>query len=429
MASVHQRYRILDKIDAGGMAEIYRGMAVAIEGFEKPVAIKRILPSLTADRKFVGMFLDEARLSMQLTHANIVQIFDIGKADDTFFIVMELVEGSNLRRLMSRASDQGIEFPVPLACYLAMEIAKALAYAHERKDSAGEPLGIVHRDVSPPNVLLSRQGEVKLTDFGLAKANTQAERTEAGVIKGKYAYLSPEVVEGKEVDPRADIYSCGIILWEMLCDRKLFAGKTDMDTIELVRKGDVDAPSTHRSDVDPALDKIILRALAKQPRRRYQTARQFEQALAGYLFNHGKRVTASDVAAFLAEVTGRTADDAVGLDVSEAIRAELEALQRAGRIDLARGQAPLRADALRSSAHGRLPVGPMLCRLPELPLDELGGTEGGLQTLAERLEGQPADAEQATDGAGPSRAVRLIVGILSAAAVGAVVAWQLGLIP
>ena len=146
MASVHQRYRIIEKIDAGGMAEIYRGEAVSIEGFARQVAIKRILPSMCTDKKFVAMFLDEARLSMQLTHANIVQIFDIGKADDTYFVVMELIDGANLRRLMQRAINRNVDFPIPLACYTIMETAKALTYAHERTDTDGESLGIVHRE-------------------------------------------------------------------------------------------------------------------------------------------------------------------------------------------------------------------------------------------------------------------------------------------
>ena len=154
------------------MAEIYRGEAVSIEGFARQVAIKRILPSMCADPKFVAMFLDEARLSMQLTHANIVQIFDIGKADDTYFVVMELIDGINLRRLMQRAIDRDEQLPIALACYITMEVAQALSYAHERRDGEGQSLGIVHRDVSPPNVLLSNRGEIKLTDFGLAKAAT-----------------------------------------------------------------------------------------------------------------------------------------------------------------------------------------------------------------------------------------------------------------
>ena len=243
------RYRITEKLDAGGMAEIYRAVSISIEGFEKPVAIKRILPSKTQDPQFVTMFLDEARLTMQLNHANIVQIYDIGQADGAYFLAMEMIDGWNLRRVMQMALDQNKPFPVALACYVAMELSKALAYAHEKTGPDGHSLGIVHRDVSPPNLLLSREGEVKLTDFGLARASSNAQESDHGVVKGKYAYLCPEAVEGKVVDPRADVFSSGIILWEMLCGRRLFGGSSDGETIELVRKCEVPSAAKLRAEV------------------------------------------------------------------------------------------------------------------------------------------------------------------------------------
>ena len=324
MASVHQRYRILSKLDAGGMAEIYRGVAISIEGFEKPVAIKRILPSLCQNQKFVTMFLDEARLSMQLNHANIVQIFDLGQVGDTYFVAMEMVEGANLRRVMQRSVDLGLHIPVPIGCFLIMETAKALAYAHEKTGPNDQPLGIVHRDVSPPNVLLSRQGEVKLTDFGLARAATNAQVTDQGVVKGKYAYLSPEAADGKPVDPRADIYSCGIILWELLCGRRLFAGKSDPDTVELVRQGVIPKPSSVRPEVDEELERIVLRALAKNVKRRYQSARELEQDLAAYLFKNNLRVTGNDLAAFLRLTAGEGQLGESQVDIGALLRAEID---------------------------------------------------------------------------------------------------------
>ncbi len=384
MASVHQRYRILSKIDAGGMAEIYRGAAISIEGFEKPVAIKRILPSLCQNETFVTMFLDEARLTMQLNHANIVQIFDIGKVDDTYFLAMEMVEGANLRRVMQKALDQAKPFPVAIACFLAMEIAKALAYAHEKNGPDGQSLGIVHRDVSPPNVLLSKEGEVKLTDFGLARAASNAQVSDAGVVKGKFAYLCPEAVEGKVVDPRADVYSTGIILWELLCGRRLYAGKSDVETIELVRKGDIPKPSTVRGPVDAELDRIVLRALAKNPKRRYQSAREFEQELAAFLFKHNLRVTNSDLAAFLRDL------DASGevqlLDVVGLLRAELEEQVHVGHLDPTLGQVPLKPSDLKAKSVSKIGVQGLLERLTEVPLDDLAD-QGIHVSLADRLEG------------------------------------------
>lgn len=387
MASVHQRYRILEKIDAGGMAEIYRAASTSIEGFERAVAIKRILPSLTQNQKFLGMFLDEARLSMQLTHANIVQILDIGKVEDTFFIAMELIDGWNLRRLMQRAVDILRPMPVPVACYIAMELAKALAYAHEKTDDKGQSLGIVHRDVSPPNVLISKQGEVKLTDFGLARAASNVEASDQDVVKGKFSYLSPEVVDGKPADPRADIYSLGIILWEMLCGRRLFAGKNDMETVEFVRKGEVPKVSSLRPDADDELDKLIFRVLAKNPKRRFQTARELEQELAGYLARHNHRATSSDCAAFLRDLMSQESDTEF-FDVLAVLRAEMEEQARVGNLDLTRGQAPLRPEDLRARSVSKVGMDSLLQRIAEMPIDELAA-EGNLM---QRLEGNTGPA-------------------------------------
>jgi serine/threonine-protein kinase len=403
MASVHQRYRILQKIDAGGMAEIYRGVIVSIEGFEKPVAIKRVLPSLSQNQKFVTMFLDEARLSMQLTHANIVQIFDIGKADDTYFIAMEMVDGSNLRRVMQRSLDRGQPFPVETACYLAMEIAKALAYAHEKTDANNTPLGIVHRDVSPPNVLISHNGEVKLTDFGLARAASNLAVTDAGVVKGKFSYLSPEVADSKPVDARADIYSVGIILWELLCGRRLFVGKNDLDTVELVRAGVVPKPSTLRPEIEGELDRIVMRSLAKNPKRRYQSARELEQELAAYLFKHNKRVTSADLASFVRGLVDEGQEVQL-VDVASVLRAEMYELARVGRLDLTVGQVPLRPDDLRARSESHLGAASLLNRLSDVPLDDIADSAAQGSSLAERLEGPHSAASGVRPTAAGSRA-------------------------
>ncbi len=385
MASVHQRYRIIEKIDAGGMAEIYKGVSVSMDGFEKAVAIKRILPSLTQDQKFVGMFLDEARLSMQLNHANVVQILDMGRVGETYFMAMELVDGANLRRVIQRAIDIGVTFPVSVACFVAMEIAKGLAYAHERTDAQGQSLGIVHRDVSPPNVLLSRQGEVKITDFGLAKAKSNVSVSDVDVVKGKFAYLSPEVVEGREPDGRSDIYAVGIILWEMLCGRKLFAGKHDSETIDLVRKGEIPKVAPTRNDVDEDLDKLLQRALAKNVKRRFQTCREMETEIASYLARKGLRATSADLAQFLRELLD-TEHETETFDVLTLLSHEMHELARLGNLDLTLGQVPLRPGDLRAKSVSRLQVGRMLDSLDEGVLDDLARDEGGQGGLADRLE-------------------------------------------
>ncbi len=434
MASVHQRYRIIQKIDVGGMAEIYRGVQVSLEGFEKEVAIKRILPSLTDDQKFVSMFLDEARLSMQLNHANIVQIFDIGSADDTYFIVMEFVDGLNLRRLMQRAVDQGVTIPVPLACYMIMEVAKALAYAHEKRDPQDQPLGLVHRDVSPPNVMVSHQGEVKLTDFGLAKATTQVERTDSGVVKGKFAYLSPEAVDGKDVDARADIFSCGTVLWEMLAGRSLFTGLNELDTIDRVHKASVPPVTSVRDDADTKLDKIMARVLARNPKRRYQTARALEQDLAGYLFDNGLRVTASDIAEFVRGLHEDRPTGVPGAHLGQLLQSEIDGLIRTGSLDSTLGQKPMRAADLRSPGASRFRLDPLMQQLASLSGEDLADSEGasGILALADRLEGAAPSADASASrgvarGGGGRRIVWLAAAVAAVAAL-TVAAWQAGLI-
>lgn len=297
-----QRYRIQEKINAGGMAEIYKAMAVTVDGFEKPVAIKRILPNLCNQPKFVNMFLDEARLSMHLNHANIVQVFDVGRAQGTYFIVMELVEGHNLRQIFQRLTEVGLRFPVPIALYVATEMLKGLAHAHDRRDSSGQLLGIVHRDVSPPNVLVSHAGEVKVADFGLAKATSQAELTDPGIVKGKFSYLSPEALDGRAVDHRADIFSAGVLLWELLANRRLFLGKNELETVELVQQGDVPNLALLNPDVPEELDRMVQRALHRDPRKRWHSAREMVDGLTDFLFSKGLKVSNYDLSEFLRAV-------------------------------------------------------------------------------------------------------------------------------
>ncbi len=419
MASVHQRYRIIEKIDAGGMAEIYRGAAVSMDGFEKSVAIKRILPSLTQDAKFVAMFLDEARLSMQLNHANVVQILDLGKVGETYFMSMELVDGANLRRLMQRSIDLVRPFPINVACFIAMEMAKGLAYAHEKTDAQGHSLGIVHRDVSPPNVLVSRQGEVKITDFGLAKAKSNVSVSDSDVVKGKFAYLSPEVVDGKEPDARADIYAVGIILWEMLCGRRLFVARTDMETVELVRKGEVAKAGTLREDVDEDLDKLLQRALAKNVKRRFQSCREVEQDLAGYLAKRGLRATAADLANFVREMLDETQQQEL-LDVGTLLRHEMDELALVGQLDLTVGQVPLKPADLKAKSSSQFGVGKLLDRLDGQALDELAdpGAAGGMADMLEPETAQHQAAASAAAAKGkPAWLVPVAVGALLLVAV------------
>jgi len=298
---MRDRYTITERLDQGGMAEVFRGVAESIQGFKKNVAIKRILPSLTKNQKFVSMFLDEAKLSLFLQHANIVQVFDISKTpDNAYFLVMEYVDGCNLKALIERQKQKQKRLEIAHAIYLMIECCKALNYAHSLENPENnEPLNIVHRDISPPNILLSKNGEVKLVDFGLAKANSQIESTDPGVVKGKFSYLSPEAASGLDVDHRADVFAVGIILWELFTGRRLFYGDTDYQTVELVRQARVPSIAAINPEIEQELEQVVRKALARDPDDRYQSAADLGDALAQYLFSRRMKVTARDIAALV----------------------------------------------------------------------------------------------------------------------------------
>lgn len=294
---------MLERLGGGGQAEVFKGVAESIEGFRKSVAIKRVLPSLSTNPRFAAMFLDEARLSLFLQHANVVQVFDVTRDDDgTYLLIMELVDGADLKAAIEREAAHGRRLELRLALYIAIECCKGLNYAHTLEHpETGLPLHIVHRDISPPNIMLSKNGEVKIVDFGLAKANSQVEITDQGVVKGKFAYLSPEAAWGQDVDARTDIFAMGIILWELLTGRRLFYAETPYQTVEQVREARVPSISALNPNVDQELDAIVRHALARDPEERYQTAADFGDALAHYLFAQELKVTARDVASLVRE--------------------------------------------------------------------------------------------------------------------------------
>jgi serine/threonine-protein kinase len=297
MSEAHQqqRYRVLDRLASGGMAEVFVAESAGIEGFKKRVAIKRVLPHLSEKKRFISMFLDEARLSAQLSHSNCVQVFDIGVGDNAYFIVMEFVDGADLKGVIDYIKNSGKSFPVEIAVLIAVKICEGLTYAHELSSPDGKPLHIVHRDMSPPNVLITKHGEVKIVDFGLAKASSQLEKSEPGIIKGKFSYLSPEAALGEDVDHRTDIFAVGIILWELLAGRRLFLGDTDFATVKQVQQSIVPSLRQMRNDVPEELDRIIARSLAKDPNQRYGSARDLGRDLTSFLYHYGKPVSAFDI--------------------------------------------------------------------------------------------------------------------------------------
>jgi len=306
-ASAPQRlgqYRLVQQLAVGGMAEIYVATTAGVAGFEKRVALKVIHPNYSEDPDFVQMLIDEAKLAVQLQHANIVQTYDLGRVDEQYYIAMELIDGVDLYRLLRRASERDIPFPFEVVAFVGQEVSAGLDYAHKKRDQKGRPLEIVHRDVSPQNVLLSRGGEVKLVDFGIAKAAQRNQRTAAGVIKGKYYYMSPEQAWGDPIDARSDVFSTGILLYEMLVGQMLYL-EDDLDLLlEKVRRASIPPPSTIRKGIPPELEAIVMKALKKRVDERWPSSAELGAALTKFLRAHARDMGAARLASFVARVLG-----------------------------------------------------------------------------------------------------------------------------
>jgi serine/threonine protein kinase len=292
------RFEILGRIAFGGMAEIFLGRETTQVGASRLLAIKRILPHVADDPKFVEMFLDEARLAIQLSHPNICHIYEFGGLEGAYFIAMEWISGAPLGKILRRARASG-GIPVELAARMIGNVAEALHYAHTVRDANGTPLAIVHRDVTPHNVMVSYDGRVKLLDFGIAKAESASTKTEAGVVKGKFAYMSPQQCLGKNIDARADVFALGICMWEAITGHSLFQRDNDYETMKAVIEDKAPAMSSKRPDVPQALEAIVSRALEKSADLRYQSAAQMQQALEDYLATTGKAITTSRIASFM----------------------------------------------------------------------------------------------------------------------------------
>ncbi len=305
-------YTLLRRLAVGGMAEVYVAKTRGLGGFEKLVGIKVIHPRYSEDEHFVQMLVEEAKLSVLLTHVNIAQTFDLGCIDDTYFIVMELVEGADAYKLLRSAADQRTPLPIDVCAYVAAEVCNGLDYAHRKKDVTGQPLHIVHRDISPQNVLLSFAGEVKIVDFGIAKAAMRSGQTEVGVIKGKYYYMSPEQAWADPIDHRSDVFSTGIVLHELLSGRMLYQEDNLPRLLDRVRKADIAPPSRTRPEVPPELDAIVMKALAKHSADRYATAHDFSQALSHFLFRVNPTFTPARVVSLMSHLFPRELTLATG---------------------------------------------------------------------------------------------------------------------
>src|SRR5258706_6427249 len=281
------------------MAEVFKARMRGEEGFEKIVAIKRILPHMADNDDFITMFVDEAKLAAQLTHNNIIHIYDLGKVEQYHYIAMEYVEGKDLRSILKLGSERDFALPPELALFVASKIANALDYAHRRLGIDGKELNLVHRDVSPQNILISFEGDIKLCDFGIAKAATKVSQTQTGALKGKLQYMSPEQAWGKKIDRRTDIFSLGIVLFEMLTGERLFTGDTDLTILEQVRDARVVVPSTRNAEVPKKVDQIVLKALAKNAQERYQNASEMEKEINAVLYSYQPTPGPPDLAIYM----------------------------------------------------------------------------------------------------------------------------------
>ncbi|QSQ26284.1 serine/threonine protein kinase [Pyxidicoccus parkwayensis] len=297
------RYELVSWLGRGGMAETWRARLVGDAGVTKPVLIKKVLPEFSGDEAFISMFISEARISATLSHGNVAQVFDFGRVDGDYFLAMEYVDGQPLHRILKRAARGGLTaLPIPLSTFIALEMCRGLHYAHTRTDEKGQPLGIVHRDISPDNVLVSYEGQVKIVDFGIAKARSlRTFNTEPGVVKGKYLFFSPEQARGKEVDARTDVWATGLVLYELLCGQRPVTGLPQTVMMRMAR-GDFPSPRELRGDLPAALDALVMRALAVDLSARFESSHAFGDALAGFLYGFAPRFSSMNLAHLVREL-------------------------------------------------------------------------------------------------------------------------------
>lgn len=371
-------YEILAKLATGGMAEIFLARGASTAGIERYVVLKRILRERATDAAFVRMFLDEAKLAAQLQHPNIAQVYDIGKLGDSFFFTMEYVHGETVRALLHRS--HGLRRPIPVGSMLtiAAGAAAGLHHAHERIGMDGKHLGIVHRDVSPSNLMVSYEGTVKLVDFGVAKAAHNSQETRSGTVKGKIAYLSPEQCRGRAIDRRSDLFSLGIVLWEMLTTERLFRHPSDFETMASIVNDATPPPSSRRPDVPPELDHLVLRLLAKEPDQRYQTGGDLLEDIENLAARVGQPLSAAALGRVVRELFGQRPEPWIELRSSEehahVVTVTSEPVPADLGLDSVRSMEPARAAEMRPTVPMRpdvldsVPTAPMPAQDVSLPV-------------------------------------------------------------
>ncbi|MCB9633693.1 MAG: protein kinase, partial [Sandaracinus sp.] len=356
---VYGKYQLIELLARGGMAEVFKAKAHGVEGFEKILVIKRILSELGENPSFVEMFVNEAKIAVTLSHANIVQVFDLGRADETYFIAMEYVAGADLATVLRRARKYDKPLPIELAVYLVSEVAKGLDYAHRRRDADLQPMNIVHRDVSPQNVLVSWEGEVKLTDFGIAKARTTVpEGTEHGVLKGKYAYMAPEQARGENVDARTDLFALGVVLYEALAGTHPFLQASTYETLQRARRGEANPLRDVASHVPEELVAIVEKAMSPRPEDRHENAGRLYEDLIQFLYATGRRVGAHDLSGFLDQLRAAAEGRRSSPEESDAgLKAAFE-IETAGARQMESSElTPVEVPSARTSGAGRVTTG------------------------------------------------------------------------
>jgi serine/threonine protein kinase len=309
------RYQLIRQLRVGGMAEIYLASATGIEGFRKRVVLKRILPQYATQDSYVEMFLDEARLAATLDHPNIAQVYDVGQQVGNYYFTMEYIRGEDLRTILATEYRSGRRVPLGCAVTIGIGVCAGLHYAHGKAGSDGEPLHIVHRDVSLSNILVSYDGAVKIVDFGVAKFAAKSVVTEVGTVKGKLAYMSPEQCRGDDLDHRSDIFAIGIVLYELTTGTRLFKGDNELAVLRKITDGELEPPSRRRPDYPDALEHIVLRALARDPAERYQSAQDLQRELEDFAREHRLSVSSIDLADYMHELFA----DRVGLETTPSV--------------------------------------------------------------------------------------------------------------
>jgi serine/threonine protein kinase len=440
-------YLVYERLGVGGMATVHRAKKRGIAGFERIVALKRMLPHLAEDAEFINSFVREAKLASLLVHPNIAQIYDFGRVSEVYFIAMELVDGFDVRRMLRYSNRTKEPLPLPVVLSVLCELCEALEYAHTFVDEHGEHLGIVHRDVSPSNLIVANSGHLKVIDFGIAKAMVRHLRTDTGRIKGKLGYMSPEAVTEREFGPASDVFSAGVVAYELLTAHPLFSARTDYDTLLRIHEAEVPPPSTRNPAVPAALDNIVLAALARNPEHRLQSAKAFREALEYVAECSGMRFSARDVAEWRARIattdeswgsrpTGRSTSDLRGAQTGSLPRSTSDS----GASASFRGR-PRERPQTRSTSHPFASVSPSSAEDDRVVAERTwGGEAGGLpshslpdQAIAMPAPPQPAQivalpATAAGSGKRSGAVARTIVIALATVAAGLAV-YQFGLRP